>query len=388
MTPSTTPAFAVYKNSVTETTDGVSVVTVDYDGVTGFHAVSIDTSANPSFYAAGEDYDVVFTAGVVDGKSLAGTTLRSFSIENRSIRANVVQVGGQTTSASAPVVFPASVANEATVATRATQSSVNLIPTTPLLSTDPRLDNLDFAISTVHAAILNLNNLSAKINVFAPSLLEIPESGSMVYAFTVIVKDDEDKLVNLDAVPTVVATNAAGTNRSANLSAVTSPATGRYTFTYTVNTSHPTESLRIAISGTVSAEQRYVEWVGAVVNYDSLTTLQSIQTTVNSLNTRLPANPAAVSDIPTVIQFWSALTTYAWPNDSFGAQVVIGSSPQREIAITGSHHVAAVLHSSEVDSITDTAFTAAAVARLQANLALQSTVLVIDKCTRLIPALL
>jgi hypothetical protein len=39
-------------------------------------------------------------------------------------------------------------AKEATVATRATQTSVSAIPTTPLLAADTRLDNLDTAIST------------------------------------------------------------------------------------------------------------------------------------------------------------------------------------------------------------------------------------------------
>lgn len=165
-----------------------------------------------------------------------------------------------------------------TVSSRASQTSVNGIPTNPLLTTDSRLNNLDFAISTVNNNILNLNNLSAKMNLFGSPLLEIPESGSTVYAFTLVVKDDEDKLVNLDASPTVTAANASGTNRSGALSAVSNPSTGRYTFTYTVANTHASESLRIAVSGTVSAEARYVEWIGAVVNYDTLTVLQQIST--------------------------------------------------------------------------------------------------------------
>jgi hypothetical protein len=217
-----------------------------------------------------------------------------------------------------------------------------------LLTTDSRLNNLDFAISTVNNNILNLNNLSAKMNLFGSPLLEIPESGSTVYAFTLVVKDDEDKLVALDASPTITAANAAGTNRSGNLSAVSNPSTGRYTFTYTVANTHASESLRIAVSGTVSAEARYVEWIGAVVNYDSLTVLQSVQTTVSAIDTRLPAAPAAVGDIPTANQnrdaVMNAMPNGGWVDGSFGDRWLIGSNNNREVQVTGSNHVSADVH--------------------------------------------
>lgn len=309
---------------------------------------------------------------------------------------DVARINGQTVSAAAPVTFPASVADETTVASRASQASVNAIPTNPLLTNDVRLNYLDFSISTLNTNVLNLNNLSAKMNVFGAPLLEIPESGSTVYAFTLVVKDDEDKLVALDALPTVTAANAAGTNRSGNLSAVSNPATGRYTFTYTVANTHAAESLRISISGAVSSEARYVEWVGAVVNYDSLTVLQSLQSTVNGINTKIPytmnldtsgrvllqpthhpgvsidnvtvvdelgvnglASNALDSDIARLV--WNQLVSDNWDNNSFGKRGVISTNSTREIAITGSGHVASVLHSSEPNSIAETSFVSGAV---------------------------
>ena len=126
-TPSVNPTFAVYKNSTTEITAGITV-TVDYDAKAGLHQVAIDTSADPD-YTTGEDYDVVFTAGTVDGKDLTRVVLRTFSIENRNRRANVVQIAGQSANAAAAVTFPASVANETTVAARASQTSVDGKPT-------------------------------------------------------------------------------------------------------------------------------------------------------------------------------------------------------------------------------------------------------------------
>lgn len=72
----------VYKaGNTTESAAGVST-SVDFDSRTGLHVVTIDTSAD-AFYASGEDYFVVVTAGTVDSVSVVGTCVGHFSIENR-----------------------------------------------------------------------------------------------------------------------------------------------------------------------------------------------------------------------------------------------------------------------------------------------------------------
>lgn len=144
-------------------------------------------------------------------------------------------------------------------------------------------------IDAVAAQITGLNNLSALANLYGSPLLEIPDSGTTQFAFTLVVRDSEGKLVDLDASPTVTAANAAGTDRSSNLSAVSHPATGRYTFTYGVAAAAAEESLRITCSGAVSAEGRYIEWIGAVVNYNTLTTLAAIEADTQDIQSRLPA---------------------------------------------------------------------------------------------------
>jgi len=392
-TPSIAPTFAVYKNSTTEITAGITT-TIDYDGKAGFHMVVIDTSADAA-YVVGEDYDVVFTAGTVDSKDLTRVKLKSFSLENRNVKANVTQVAGQTANASAAVTFPGSIASPTNI-TQATgvvlssagiaaifatltntlttvgsvgklivdnlnaavgsipttpllsndarlanlNAPINLIPTNPLLANDTRLLNLDLPISTVNTAIGNLNNLSALINIYGSPLLEIPDAGSTLYAFTIVVRDNEGKLVNLDTLPTVTASNAAGTSRSANLSSVTNPSTGRYIFTYSVSNAHPQENLRIVGSGTVSGESRYIEWIGSVVNYDTLTVLQSVQTTVNSIDTRLLA--------------------------SFGDRWIISNNSNRTIGVTGagSGHVQVDVHQMQPNVMTASALATDAVTEI------------------------
>jgi hypothetical protein len=79
-----TPTLAVYKDGgTTESTAGVSL-TVDFDGRTGLHVWTVDTSADGTFYSAGSDYAVVLTAGTVDGTSVAGIVVGVFSVANRS----------------------------------------------------------------------------------------------------------------------------------------------------------------------------------------------------------------------------------------------------------------------------------------------------------------
>lgn len=96
-----TPALSVYKNSTTESTSGVTL-TVDYDSRTGMHHVAIDTSSDGTFYAAGNDFDVIITTGTVGGTSVVGRKVGSFSLSNRSaLRPTVadrtadVSVGGE-----------------------------------------------------------------------------------------------------------------------------------------------------------------------------------------------------------------------------------------------------------------------------------------------------
>jgi hypothetical protein len=250
----------------------------------------------------------------------------------------------------------------------------------------------------IQASILNLTDRSAKINIWAAPLMEIPDTGSTAYAFTIVIKDDEDKLVNLDATPTVIATNAAEVNRSANLSAVTNPSTGVYKFTYTVASTHPPESLRISVSGAVLSEARYSEWIGSVVDYNSITLLQQIyvdlsgKPTLAQMESSTLAKEASVLTVPATTRdlVYSAMPDGPWPDGSFGDRLLISNNNNRSVGVTGlgSGHVQCVVHEILDNAVTGLSLDATAVVKLQNGLALQSTLLVVDKSTSLIPALL
>lgn len=77
------PAVAVYKaNGTTETTTGVTL-TVDFDSRTGLHHVRVALS--DSFYASGNEYQVVLTAGTVDGVAITPAVLATFSIDRTAV---------------------------------------------------------------------------------------------------------------------------------------------------------------------------------------------------------------------------------------------------------------------------------------------------------------
>jgi hypothetical protein len=316
----------------------------------------------------------------------------SINVSTDDGTANVTKIAGQTASASAPVSFPSNVANETTVASRATQTSVNAIPTNPLRDNDARVNFLDASIATstssVLGAISGLNNLSAKANLFGTVVLEAPETGSTVYEFTLVINDDEGKLGNLDNIPTVTATNATGTNRSGNLSAVTNPAVGRYRFTYTVASTHPREGLRIEANGTISTEARYAIWAGAVVDFDQSTVLAQLVSDLSlkptlvqieastvlakELTVANRASQTSVDDLPNTTRnlVMNSMPGGGWTNGSFGDRWIISNNSNRTIGVTGSGsgHVHAVIHGAETGVFVPTTFTTAVYDTITANL--------------------
>ena len=74
------PAVSVYKdNSTTQSTSGVTLI-ADFDGVVGLNHVTIDTSADATFYANGSHYELVITTGTVGGTSVVGEDVGSFDL--------------------------------------------------------------------------------------------------------------------------------------------------------------------------------------------------------------------------------------------------------------------------------------------------------------------
>lgn len=78
-----TPVVVAYVNGgTTEITAGITL-TVDFDARTGLHLVSVVASGANGF-AVSSDVSLVLSAGTVDGASVVGAEIGSFSIANRA----------------------------------------------------------------------------------------------------------------------------------------------------------------------------------------------------------------------------------------------------------------------------------------------------------------
>lgn len=78
-----TPKVRCYKNgSTTESSD--LTPTVDFDSRTGLNLVAIDLTGDSGFYATGNDFNIVITAGTVNSVSVVGYVVGAFSILHRS----------------------------------------------------------------------------------------------------------------------------------------------------------------------------------------------------------------------------------------------------------------------------------------------------------------
>lgn len=155
--------------------------------------------------------------------------------------------------------------------------------------------NLDTQISTLQTSVNNINNLSALANIFGSPILEIPDAGNTLFPFTLTIRDSEGHLVDADATPTITATNAAGTDRSANLSAVTHAATGRYNFAYSVANTATREGLRVEATCNVGASARYAVAAASVEDYDTITSIGAIKAKTDLIATNAADSPNAVT---------------------------------------------------------------------------------------------
>jgi hypothetical protein len=75
-----TPSLECYKNAADTPDNSGITLTEGFSSVTGLNHFAIDTSADPTFYAAGSEVFVVLAAGTADGVSVAGVIVAQFSL--------------------------------------------------------------------------------------------------------------------------------------------------------------------------------------------------------------------------------------------------------------------------------------------------------------------
>ncbi len=96
----------VYKDGDTAESAAGITLTTDFDGVTGQHLVTIVTSADTTFYAAGSTYTIVLVSGTVDTLAVS-VALASFSLYSQAQAAAIAAIPVTVTPAAGAVTFEA-----------------------------------------------------------------------------------------------------------------------------------------------------------------------------------------------------------------------------------------------------------------------------------------
>ena len=258
---------------------------------------SIATSASATAGYAGTDQSKITNATAT--VNLSGTTIKSVT---DAVTANVTQIGGQTASAAAPVSFPASVANETTVASRASQTSV-----------DTLASYVDTEVAAIKAKTDNLPVDPADASDIAASFATVNSTLATIAAYidteVAAIKAKTDNLPVDPADASDIAASFASVN--ASLTTISG-----YIDTEVAAIKAKTDNLPVDPADASDI----------ATSFSNITTLLNtlasyVDTEVAAIKAKtdnLPAQPAAVSDIPTSNQnrdaVWNAILTGATYN--------------------------------------------------------------------------
>lgn len=262
------PAVAAYVgNSTTEITAGITLTT-DFDGRTGLNNVRVVATSGNGF-AADSDVKLVLTAGTVDGVSVVGEVVATFSIEKRSaLRPSVagrtlgVESDGDLTKVNtldghvAQTGDGYAVLNSGTHGNAALKTLLDAID--DYIDTEVQalldrltatragyLDKLNITGNVASSAEVTAIQNNTRVRVIVPAVMERPDSGDdpILYKLHLYLYDDIGNMEAPDSTPTLTAVNEEGTDRSADLGTVTAAGTGHYSVTYSVDDAHAIEQL-------------------------------------------------------------------------------------------------------------------------------------------------
>ena len=143
------------------------------------------------------------------------------------------------------------------------------------------LSNGTYGNAALQTAVASITNFTSLAVLYGPTTMVRPQTSTEAYLFTMVVKNETGALVALDASPTITIKNTAGTDRSANLGAITNPQTGIYQVIYTCTYTDANEDLQMIASGTVATAPRIAFANSVVADAESNSSLATILAQVN-----------------------------------------------------------------------------------------------------------
>ena len=289
------PVVSIYKGGIATPCATAPVLTVNYNGQTGRHLVTVDTSLDTTFYAAGNDFFAVITTGTVNGVSVVGVEVAQWSINNRSV-VTAVQVRQEMDSNSTKLANM-----DVAVSSRLATSAYTTPPTVS-------------AIQSGLATHADVTTISAAITALGSPLQAAAYAAPTTPPTVVQIRQELDsnstKLANMDVAissrlatsaystpPTVsaiqsgLATHADATTISAAITALGSPLqTGNYVL--------PPSAAVIAAT---TAAVLFVDGATHPIKVNSDHSVNSTTTSTSPISIVIPAVVAVASQDPSVM---------------------------------------------------------------------------------------
>lgn len=184
-------------------------------------------------------------------------------------------------------------ADIASALSQATTAATNSTTLTTRLSAARAgyLDNLSAGAVALEASLTGIAN-AVQLAMVGPGQMIVPGAGSTTYTFDLFVYDMNGNMEATDSTPSFAAANAAGTSRSANLSAVTNPSAGQYRVTYSVASTHAVEQIILTatiVEGGKTLTRSVISPVVSTTTLTGDTFTTADRTKLDALHAKLPS---------------------------------------------------------------------------------------------------
>lgn len=286
-------------------TDNLDTNAVEFGGqeVTAAAPVTVPASIGTSTYAGGAVASVTAAVTVGTNSDKTGYTLADNSITQNTLDATagseignaVWSVGGRTLTGFgtlvSDIVSAVWAAGARTLTAISDSSGVTTLLSRLSAARAGFLDWLNIGGLAASQADIQGITQAQRVRVSIAPQFERPDAGSTPYRIWIYAYDAQHQAEDLDGNPTVTAENNAGTDRSANLGAVTKlPATtGIYYVEYTVSSTDAVEGLVFKVTATEGAVSTQYPAAASVVDTTAVDFTAADRAKLEAVFNKLPS---------------------------------------------------------------------------------------------------
>lgn len=316
-TPTTlggTPVVAILKSNSTALTTAGITLTTDFGGRTGSNHLRVDLSQDTAFYATGNDFDAILTAGNVGGTSVIGAPLVSFSIRHRSplrpdslTTSTVGAVSGAVGSVGSNVTAQ-SVATNVTAAQVLGNITGSVANVTNITGPVTLTTNLDKGGYTANTVLGNITGSVALVNTLTTYTGNTPQTGD-VYSRV------GAGGVNLTAIPNITGSVASVTGSVNSVATNVTAATLLGNITGTVARVTLVDTLTTYTNNTPQTGDGFTQSVSIYSRIGAggsgLTSLPAMFTTSTMTESYSNVTSTVLSPAQALYQIWSLINNFS-----------------------------------------------------------------------------